>query len=66
MAKNNKTIRKPKTHLPSAQKYLDIAEIKEDVVLMRDGTLRAVLIVSSINFDLKSEDEQASMVGACY
>lgn len=48
----------------STQKYLDIAEIKDDVVVMRDGTLRAVLLVSSINFALKSEDEQEAVIGA--
>lgn len=48
----------------STQKYLDIAEIKDDVVVMRDGTIRAVLLVSSINFALKSEDEQEAVIGA--
>jgi hypothetical protein len=48
----------------STQKYLDIAEIKDDVVVMRDGTLRSVLLVSSINFALKSEDEQEAVIGA--
>jgi len=47
---------------PATQRYLDIAEIKEDVVVMRDGTLRAVLMVSSINFALKSEDEQQAII----
>lgn len=47
-----------------AQSYLDIAEIKEDLVVLRDGTLRAVLLVSSINFALKSEDEQNAIVQA--
>lgn len=47
-----------------AQRYLDIAEIKEDVVVLKDGTLRAVLLVSSINFSLKSEDEQNAIVQA--
>ncbi len=47
-----------------AQRYLDIAEIKEDVVVLKDGTLRAVLLVSSINFALKSEDEQSAIVQA--
>lgn len=46
----------------STQKYLDIAEIKENTVIMRDGTLRAVLLVSSINFALKSEDEQNAII----
>jgi type IV secretory pathway VirB4 component len=47
-----------------AQRYLDIAEIREDVVVMKDGTLRAVLLVSSINFALKSIDEQNAIVQA--
>jgi type IV secretory pathway VirB4 component len=47
---------------PSAQRYLDIAEVKDDTVVMKDGTLRAVLLVSSINFALKSEDEQQAII----
>ncbi len=47
---------------PSTQSRLDIAEIREDVVLMKDGTLRAVLAVSSINFALKSDDEQTALI----
>ena len=47
---------------PATQRFLDIAEIKEDVVVMRDGTLRGVLMVSSINFALKSEDEQQAII----
>ncbi len=47
-----------------AQKYVDIAEIREDIVVLRDGTIRAVLLVSSINFSLKSVDEQNAIVQA--
>lgn len=47
---------------PSTRQYLDIAEIKEDVVIMKDGTLRAVLLASSINFALKSEEEQNAII----
>ena len=46
----------------STQQYLNIAEIKDDTVVMKDGTLRAVLLVSSINFALKSEDEQNAVI----
>lgn len=49
---------------PAAQAHLPIAEIKENSVVLKDGTLRAVLLVSSINFALKSEDEQNAIVGA--
>jgi hypothetical protein len=52
-----------KPGVPS-QRYLDIAEIKEDLVVLKDGTLRAVLLVSSINFALKSVDEQNAIVQA--
>jgi hypothetical protein len=48
--------------LPSTQRYLEISEITRDVVVLRDGTLRAVLLVSSINFGLKSEDEQRAVI----
>jgi hypothetical protein len=47
----------------ATQRYLDIAEIREDIVVMKDGTLRAVVLVSSINFSLKSEDEQQAIIG---
>jgi type IV secretory pathway VirB4 component len=46
----------------STQQYLNIAEIKDDTIVMKDGTLRAVLLVSSINFALKSEDEQNAVI----
>lgn len=50
------------SRIPSTQKFLDILEIRDDTVLLKDGTLRAVLIVSSINFALKSDDEQVAVI----
>ncbi|MDD5031721.1 MAG: TraC family protein [Patescibacteria group bacterium] len=61
MAKNKTAKNKS---VVSSQKYLDIAEIREDTVIMRDNTLRAVLLVSSINFALKSEDEQGAIISS--
>lgn len=49
---------------PATQRFLDIAEIRDDMVIMKDGTVRAVLLVSSINFALKSEDEQQAIIQA--
>ncbi|MFZ2310004.1 MAG: hypothetical protein WAW11_00480 [Patescibacteria group bacterium] len=54
LAKNNVTV--------STQQFLDIAEIRDNTVIMKDGTLRAVLLASSINFALKSEDEQNAVI----
>lgn len=48
----------------SAQQYVDIQEIKDNVVILKNGTLRAVLMVSSINFDLKGTQEQEAIVAA--
>jgi type IV secretory pathway VirB4 component len=46
----------------STQAYLPISEIKEGVVVMNDKSLRAVVIVSSLNFALKSDDEKNSVL----
>ncbi len=46
----------------STQRYLDIAEIHDDTVILKDNTLVAVLLVSSINFALKSDEEQEAIV----
>ena len=59
----SKQLAGPKAGVPS-QKFLDIAEIRDGIVILKDGTLRAVLLVSSINFSLKSLDEQNAIVQA--
>src|SRR3990167_1154544 len=67
MAKEKSKTTKPqkgKGKKASTQKYLDISEIKEDTVVMKDGTLRSVLLISSINFALKSESEQNAIIAA--
>lgn len=46
----------------STQTYLRIAEIRDDTVVLKNGGLRSILRVSSINFNLKSEEEQNSIV----
>ena len=61
MKKNKLAGNKPKA---STQQYLDIAEIRDNLVILRDGTVRATLLVSSINFALKGEDEQNALIQA--
>lgn len=60
MAQNNNNLPKQE----STQKYLQIAEIRDDVVVMKDGSLRLVLMVSSLNFALKGEDEQNAIISS--
>lgn len=55
---------KKKIKAVPTQAYLPIAEIKDGVVILKDGTLRQVLLVSSINFALKSDDEQNALISA--
>lgn len=46
------------------QDILPIDEIRDGVVILKDGTMRLVLLVSSINFALKSADEQNAIIFA--
>ena len=53
---------KSNTPAKPAQDFVPIKEIRDGVVILKDGGLRAVLLVSSVNFALKSEDEQAAIL----
>jgi len=45
-----------------AQQFLAINTIREDIVILKDGGLRAILMCSSLNFALKSADEQDAII----
>jgi len=45
----------------STQNTLQIAEIRDGIVIMNDGSFRAIVMVKSINFDLMSPQEQESV-----
>jgi type IV secretory pathway VirB4 component len=46
----------------ATQEFVPIKEIRDGVVILKDGSLRLVLIASSINFYLKSPDEQMGIL----
>src|SRR3989344_4010908 len=46
----------------STQRYLPIAEIRNDTVILKNGGLRAILHVEATNFNLKSEVEQEAII----
>ena len=50
-----------KTNLNSTQNTLQIAEIRDGIVIMNDGSFRSVVMVKSINFDLMSPQEQEAV-----
>lgn len=53
-----------KNKMLSTQRYLEIAGVHDDTLILRNGGIRAVLEVSSVNFNLKSEEEQDSIIYA--
>lgn len=50
-----------KTNANSAQNALLIAEIRDGIVIMSDGSFRSVIMVKSINFDLMSPQEREAV-----
>ena len=46
----------------STQDFVPVKEVRDGVVVLKDGGLRAILLASSINFALKSEDEQTAFI----
>lgn len=46
----------------SAQQFLAIDTIHEDIVVLKDGGLRVILMCSSLNFALKSSEEQDATI----
>lgn len=49
---------KPKSNPNSTQNTLQIAEIRDGLLILKDGTFRAVIACESINFDLMSQNER--------
>lgn len=52
------------THATAAQTFVPVKEIKDGIVILKDGGYRGILICSAVNFALKSaEEQQAITVG---
>lgn len=46
----------------AAQDFVPIKEIRDGVVILKDGTIRMLLMASSVNLALKSADEQQAVL----
>lgn len=46
----------------ATQEFVPIKEVRDGVILLKDGGMRAVLLCSSLNFSLKSEDEKNAIL----
>lgn len=52
----------PRASTKSTQNFVPVSEVRDGVVVLKDKSLRAVLLASSLNFALKSEDEQTAFI----
>lgn len=46
----------------STQDFLEFNQIRDGIIILKNKTLRAVLMVSSLNFSLKPEEEQNAIL----
>jgi hypothetical protein len=46
----------------STQSFVPIKEVRDGIVLLKDGGMRSILLASSLNFSLKSEEERNAIL----
>jgi len=46
----------------TTQNFVPIQEIRDGVVILKDGGMRSILLATSLNFALKSADEQSAIL----
>ena len=46
----------------TTQEFVPIQEIRDGVVILKDGSMRSIILASSLNFALKSADEQNAII----
>ncbi len=65
MKKQKSSVRQgSQNQLVSTQRYLQFSEVHDDTLVLKNGGLRAVLEVQSVNFNLKSEAEQSALISS--
>jgi len=46
----------------ATQEFIPIKEVRDGIVVLKNGDLRAIVLVNSINLSLKSDDEQKATI----
>ncbi len=46
----------------ATQEFIEIKEVRDGIVVLKDGGLRAIVLANSVNLSLKSEDEQKATI----
>lgn len=52
----------PKPIQKATQEFVPIQEIRDGVIILKNGGMRSIILASSLNFALKSQDEQSSIL----
>jgi len=60
MATEQKKVNKKQAQ--GAGAFLGLDDIRDDTVILKNGSIRGIVMVSSMNFDLKSDDEQIAVM----
>jgi type IV secretory pathway VirB4 component len=46
----------------ATQEFVPIQDVRDGVITLKDGTMRAIVLASSLNFSLKSDDERQAII----
>ncbi len=46
----------------TTQEFVPIQEIRDGIVILKDSSMRSIILASSLNFALKSSDEQSAII----
>ena len=46
----------------ATQDFVPVKEVRDGIMILKDGSMRAVLLASSVNLSLKSADEQQGII----
>ncbi len=50
------------TNNTSTKDFVEITDLRETVAILKGGSLRSIIEVNAVNFDLKSQDEQNALI----
>jgi len=46
----------------ATQEFVPIKEVRDGIVVLKDGSMRGIVLASSLNFSLKSDDERNAII----
>ncbi len=52
----------PRSNNRSTQEFVPVSSVRDGTIVLKNGEFRAILLASSINFALKSDDEQTAFI----